>query len=77
MADQGRQVQAEAVVQQAGREQQGFAGQHGEKHARFDEDDEHRSRQDPRSHCDKQRLRVLKPLDNGAAASTDPMRPRM
>ena len=50
--DQGRQVQAQAVMQQAGREQQGFAGQHGEKHAGFDEDDEHRSPQDPRPHSD-------------------------
>ena len=51
--DQGRQVQVQTIVQQAGREQQGFAGQHGEQHAGFDEDDEHRSPQDPRPHGDK------------------------
>ena len=51
--DERRQVQAEAVVEQACGEEQGFTGQHREQDTRLDEDDEHRSPQDPRPHGDK------------------------
>ena len=63
--DQGRQVQAEAVVEQARGEQQGLAGQDREQDTGLDEDDEHRSPQHPRSHGDEQGLGIFKPLDNG------------
>ena len=63
--DERRQVQAEAVVEQACGEQQGFTGQHREQDTRLDEDDEHRSPQHPRPHGDEQSLGIFKPLDNG------------
>ena len=63
--DEGRQVQAEAVVEQASGKQQGLARQHGEQDTRLDEDDKHRSPQHPRPHGDEQSLGIFKPLDNG------------
>ena len=63
--DQGRQVQAEAVVEQARSEQEGLAGQNREQDTGLDEDDEHRAPQHPRPHGDEQGLGIFEPLDNG------------
>ena len=62
--DQGRQVNTELVVQQAGGEEQRLARKDREQDTRLDKNNEHRAPQDPRTHRVKKGLRILKPLDN-------------